>query len=329
MLISQSNIVDHQSSNQLVESATNQMVVSSVQGNDSAENFFSRFPDELILQIFSNLDFATRSQICLVCHQWNRIANDRRLMKMMIFKELAFGINEWRNCLRIKGPDDFIDGEDFKSLSDNVIDGIKEFKIAFPDKKIKENLMLVRLPRTLVGEGFSVSNLGAAVMQFFANTATGYNAISEDLKTKAIDQPRWILMTKAILPESRGKSAEELKTIIASKGLKGFDVPETIEAAACILSQFLSSRAYLFSSDPNTFTYCKDGGIVGGFSEAGLRVLTYRSADDVVGVAAVLRLFATKTRSLSLKEWLDAQNGRANQVFYADVKRAVCLPRSQ
>ena len=103
-------------------------------------------------------------------------------------------------------------------------------------------------------------------------------------------------MTKDVIPGSRNKRYGEQQKIVAElteKSLISYEVPETLESAACILSQyFFDSKTRLFSDKPWTYTRCKEEVqgcqiVVGGFALAGLHVDYYNYDDAVIGVAAL------------------------------------------
>jgi len=257
-------------------------------------------PDELILEVFSHLNLATLGTICCVSKQWKRLANEPILWKIAIYREIAFGNDKWAQCFGADVVKDEDNREEFSSLpSDAFISDCKKFKNIFPEKNAKDSLMLVRLPKTLNG-GLTLKSLGELAKKYFSNSDTGYrviwSAIVQELGDKSIDKSRWVLMTKDVLPESRDKSYAEQQKIVAKlaeKSLISYEVPETLESAACILSQYFGSNTRLFSNNPWTHTRCKEEvqgyqTVVGGFAPAGLDVSDYDyDGHDSVGVAAL------------------------------------------
>jgi hypothetical protein len=156
--------------------------------------------------------------------------------------------------------------------------------------------MLVRLPKTLNG-GLTLNNLRKLAKQHFEG---GFRFISysmvDMMGNRSIDKSCWVLMTKNIVPGSRSKSYTEQQRIVAGlaeKSLIGYQVPEALEAAACILSQYFALKIRLFSDAPLTYTRCKENiqglrAIVGGFYPSGLEISNYPLSDtDPVGVAAL------------------------------------------
>ena len=260
-------------------------------------------PVELILEIFSQLNLATHGKSRLVSKGWDQFLGEPNRWQRAIYKEIApFGNEEWAKCFgKDVVKDEKDDKKEFLSLFSSIIEDCKNFKSVFPEKKMKDSLMLVRLPKTLNGQ-LTLKSLGELAKRYFPNSDTGYKfiwpAIVNELGDKSIDKSRWVLMTKDVLPESRNTSYAEQQDIVANlaqKNLIGYEVPETLEAAACILAQYFGSntRTRLFSDSPWTpSTRCKENvrdcqTVVGGFALAGLCVNYYCHDGDSIGVAAL------------------------------------------
>ena len=109
-------------------------------------------------------------------------------------------------------------------------------------------------------------------------------------------------MTKDVLPESRNKSyarQQEMITELAQKNI-GYEVPETLEAVACIFAQYFGSNIRLFN-ELSSYTRCKEGLlyqiIVGGFD---WRASTSATTSAMTAPAMALRLCGSSFRSLAL-----------------------------
>jgi F-box-like len=285
------------------------LVVNQSVGNSySCENFnetiqgpIKILPDELVLEVFSHLSLATLGTICCVNKAWKRLANEPILWKIAIYREIAFGNDKWAQCFGTDVVKDEDNREEFSSLpSDDFIADCKKFKSIFPERNAKDSLMLVRLPKTLNG-GLTLKSLGELAKKYFSDSDSGYRfiwaAIVQELGDKSIDKSHWVLMTKDVLPGSRAKSYGEQQKIVADlaeKSLISYEVPDTLESAVCILSQYFGSNIRLFSDNPRTYTRCKNKvqgyqTIVGGFAPAGLDIRSYDFAYDYdnIGVAAL------------------------------------------
>lgn len=232
--------------------------------NKTKQDPIKIFPDELVLNVFSHLNLAALGTICCVCKAWKRLANEPNLWKIAVYRELAFGNDKWAQCF---GPD-VVKNEDkreeFSSLplADFIAD-CKKFTSIFTKRKAKDNLMLVRLPKTLNGK-LTLKSLGELAKSFW-NSESGYRfippAIVQQLGDKSIDKSYWVLMTKDVLPGSRAKTYFEQQKMVADlaeKSLISYEMPETLESAACILSQYFDSNIGVFSDNPWTYTRCKD-----------------------------------------------------------------------
>jgi len=267
--------------------------------NETKHDPIEIFPAELVLEVFSHLNLATLGTICLVSKAWKRLANEPILWKIAIYREIAFGNDKWAQCFGTDVVKDEDNREEFSSLpSDDFIADCKKFKSIFPERNAKDSLMLVRLPKTLNG-GLTLKNLGKLAESYFSNSDIGYKfiwtRIVQELGDKSIDKSHWVLMTKDILPGSRAKSYGEQQKIVADlaeKSLISYEVPETLESATCILSQYFGSNIRLFSNSPWTYTSCQENVqgyqvIVGDFAPAGLCVRNIGYVSVHIGVAAL------------------------------------------
>jgi F-box-like len=267
--------------------------------NETKQDPNEIFPKELVLEIFSHLGLATLGTVCCVSKEWKPLASEPTLWKSAIYREIAFGNDKWAQCFGTDVVKDEDNREEFSSLpSDDFIEDCKKFKSIFPERNAKDSLMLVRLPKTLNG-GLTLKSLGELAKKYFSASETGYNfiwsGIIQEQGDKSIDKSHWVLMTKDVLPGSRNKSYAEQQKIVAElakKFLISYEVPETLESAACILSQYFGSNIRLFSDKPWTFTRCKEKvqdyqTVVGGFAPAGLDVYCDNYDYDDIGVAAL------------------------------------------
>jgi F-box domain/Ring finger domain len=267
----------------------------------------SSLPHELVLKVFSHLNLATHGKSRLVSKGWNQFLAEPTLWKIVIYREIAFGNDKWAQRFGKDVVKDEDSKEEFSSfpLNDFIAD-CKKFKSIFPEKNAKDSLMLVRLPKTLNGQ-LTLKSLGELVKKYFSDSNTCYRfiwpGIVDELGDKSIDKSRWVLMTKDVLPGSRNKSYGEQQKIVAElakKSLISYEVPDTLESAACILSQYFDSNIHFFNDGPYTYTRCKDkvqgfqavvggfGPAVEGFGSGGLYVgCNSYGNDNCLGVAAL------------------------------------------
>ena len=266
--------------------------------NSIKQDPISSLPEELVLEIFSHLDLATLGRICLVSKELKRIASDEKLWKKADVYDKAISNKKWAQWFGEEVVKDEDLEEEWRSLPWNIA-GILESRCPiFPEKRVIDTHMLVRLPKTLNG-GLTLKSLGELAKKYFSNSDNGYRyiwgPIVQELGDKSIDKSHWVLMTKDVLPGSRNKSLGEQQKIVAElaeKSLISYEVPETLESAACILSQYFGSNTRLFTDKPWTYTRCKEKvqgyqTVVGGFAPTGLNVCHDDDDDDSIGVAAL------------------------------------------
>jgi hypothetical protein len=267
------------------------------QGVDTTiQNPVGYFPEELVLKIFSYLNLNTLGTISNI-RQWKELVNG--VIELTIRREMAFGNDKWAQYFGEDAIKDEDRTEEFSSLPLNdFIADCRKIKSVFPEKKARDSLMLVRLPKTLNG-GLTLTSLGELAKKSFP-TATGYRNIRNDVVTsqghESIDKSRWVIMTKDVLSESRNKSwAEQLVVVanLAQKGLNGYLIPMPVEAAACILAQYFDSSIRLFGSKvddiPATYMRFKDNVTMGNFDPTGLVIQKSALASSAIGVAVLQR----------------------------------------
>lgn len=136
--------------------------------------------------------------------------------------------------------------------------------------------MLVYIPATVDEVPFTLKKLGEIAKRYFPKNDQGYRYIWSDIVSelgdKSIDRSHWVLMTKDVLPGSKGKCYDGQQRMIAKLAKKSlsYEVPRILESATCILAQYFDSKTRLFSDAPWTYTRCNEKvqgrpTIVGGF----------------------------------------------------------------
>lgn len=276
-------------------------------------------PDDMMKLIFSHLDLSSLEAIRQVSKTWRILAGDDLLWKNVIYREIAFSNRDWKRCF---GPE-VLSHEDCREEWNSLpwreyIEDSRKFDKSFPEKSGKDHLMLVRLPKTLTatrlpdtkdeqgccieGElvgGLTLNSIGQLAKKYFPETEGGYRYIRDTLVNElgdhSVNKSCWVLITKKVLEGSRNQpynKQQEMVADLAKQSLPGYEVPETLEAAACILSQYFMDSKRLYSDDPLTYTRCKEElqgyqTVVGGFAPAGLGVFNLDYDSDYIGVAAL------------------------------------------
>src|ERR1700722_13706196 len=103
---------------------------------------FNSLPVELVSEIFSQLNLATHGKSRLVSKRWDQFLGEPTRWKKTIYKEIAFGNEEWAKCFgKDVVKDEKDDKEEFLSLFPAIIEDCKRFKSVFPEKSLKDSLM--------------------------------------------------------------------------------------------------------------------------------------------------------------------------------------------
>lgn len=182
----------------------------------------------------------------------------------------------------------------------------------------RDNYVLLYIPHTIqVKEGkekeFTLNTLREISDIKYKSLFPGAcESIMKDFLISPPVSSGWVLMSKQIIPASRGKKCNDLKTMVEAH--KNFDMPNILETAVLILMvhAFHNKEVYLYpDGKPETFTRCLDEVmltgqtvkypvVVGSFSSEGLCFDSYLSTTiegehEHVGVGVVQRFKAMGT----------------------------------
>jgi hypothetical protein len=110
----------------------------------------------------------------------------------------------------------------------------------------------------------------------------------------------WVLMTNDVIPDSRYKTWKDQQTLAATFKGQGYELLSGIDAATCILLEYVETGHRFYSNTPFTYTQCVEQVrvesskwplIIGGFASGGLLV-DYSKAGvyDYLGVGVARKL---------------------------------------
>ena len=212
--------------------------------------------------------------------------NDR---KIAINTDNFFGLSHWEKY--IGSPIGFIPEIPVD------IDGVLESPCPFwDDKKIKDTHMLVLIPTNINGTPLTINNFETLLNLEDLGLTSAYRGfdqiIKKDLGCNAIYRSYWVLMTRDVIPESKNKELE----MFDKNEL--YNLPTTLEAIICILTEYIKNRTTCFKDDREpVFTRCSETtekdklpAVVGSLNEKGL-FLTHDFFDDDFGGIAAIRRF--------------------------------------
>ena len=131
------------------------------------EDPFQRCLDVISLTILSYLSFPDLAKVCPVSKSWNALANNPRLLKTSVHRDVAFGRLQWTLCHNQGLTKEEMlkyehDAKEFESLPPDIGRLLKSSCPAFPGKRVIETHMLVTLPK-----GFTLNTLGMLAKNIF------------------------------------------------------------------------------------------------------------------------------------------------------------------
>lgn len=251
-----------------------------------------RLPRVLILQAFSYLTLTELGDCRQLSKQYHSLVTDEEFLHR-IYAIRAFGQNRWAKHFGKVGEVPFLKDIHKIMQADCPI---------WNGKKVIQTHVLMLLPDNVQDKELTINRLGELARNPRKGFPTSYECIWEQIVKTFGDQPvgktYWMLMTKEVVPESRGKSYDDQSKLVASITTKAgveYAVPRIIEVAACIFAKYVSAGIFLYNDDEMSFTYCQEKidthqSVVGGFAPAGLIVSAAKSKSLLNGVALVRKL---------------------------------------
>jgi hypothetical protein len=158
----------------------------------------------------------------------------------------------------------------------------------WPGKLVKDTHLLVLVPATVNRIPFTLDLLGDLIKSpKGGGSKTQYryyddDAVKEELGAKSPGSSYWVLMTRDILPGSRGKTYDTQEALVAAHASRlnlPYEMPDALSAATAILLHHARTGERLYTDAPWTYTRCQEKvcnnkfpPVVGGFSSGGLDV---------------------------------------------------------
>ena len=249
-------------------------------------------PQWLLLHIFRYLSPWDQKVAMCVCRSWRQVGEDDTLKNV---RKLCFGKAAWKKHFGDVGVEPPLPPSIHKILSKPCP--------FWPSKRIGDTHLLTLIPQAFSGSPFSLNALGDLIRTPIKGHATKYRSydvrVENELGTKPAPASHWVLMTRNVIPRSRGRSYEDQKKLIklhAEKIRYLYTLPTAIEAATSIVMEYVRTKTLLYTDDPWTYTYSteKVGNgewtvIFGGFCTDGLAILNNRYYDEDYGAAGSLR----------------------------------------
>lgn len=248
-------------------------------------------PSALSSHIFSYLDPTALRTACRVSRTWQQparaaaLSQEQREYQEFRRQQVIFGPEDWKICF---GGDPGVVPPPHPS----VYKLLKEPCPYWPEKTRAQTHQLLCIPETINGVPLTFNTLGElARASQGERSAIGYSHVWDQIITDHGKTPmgpaRWLLVTKEVIPKSRGKSFADQVDCLSP----GYRVAKLGEAAALAFTRRANAGEFLLGND---FTRCEERSdgypvTVGCFAPRGLYVNYYGSYDvDGDGVVGVL-----------------------------------------
>jgi hypothetical protein len=231
---------------------------------------------------------------------------DVRLLALKTLGEV-----EWKHYFGDVEPASDLPGD-----MDDILDSACPF---WPEKQVRDTHLLVLIPAAVDEKPFTLNLL----KELIASPKNGgyrtqydqyyhKSSLPVQIGNNSPDRSYWLLMTRDVLPESRNKTYEAQKELVAGHASRAglrYEPPKVLEAATAILTHHVRDEEWLYSDNPWTYTRCQEvivdseegeeyPAVVGGFESSGLSVVYDRYDDDhhgrgrdALGIAGCRKFF--------------------------------------
>ncbi len=198
--------------------------------------------------------------------------------------EMAFGKAKWGKYFGDIGTE--------PPLPPNIEQILNSACIFYPGEKIRETHLLVLIPNTVNGRAFHLNSLSELIKSPKTGNKSQYrnynSYVKNELGTKSTGS-HWALMTRDVIPDSRNKTYDDQKALVARHVQKSkipYELPTALDAATAILMHYVETGKALYTDDKLgkqwTYTRCQEKvnknkwpAAIGGFSSGGLHVCHY------------------------------------------------------
>ncbi|MCB9093236.1 MAG: hypothetical protein H6620_11820, partial [Halobacteriovoraceae bacterium] len=195
--------------------------------------------------------------------------------------EMAFGKAKWEKYFGDIGAE--------PPLPANIDEILNSPCPFWSGEKVRETHLLVLVPQTVNGKHFCLDSLSELIKSPKTGNKTQYRFYSDYVKKElgAKSAPsHWVLMTRNVIPDSRGKTYDNQKKLVQSYAEKTkipYEMPLVLDATTAILMHYVETGKALYTDDKlgpqYTYTRCQKEVnnnqwpmAIGGFAAGGLAV---------------------------------------------------------
>ena len=211
---------------------------------------------------------------------------------------IAFGAEKWNKYFGNVGIE--------PPLPPNIENILNSSCPFWPDKKVRDTHLLFLVPATVDGKPLTLNSFQELIQKPKKGYKTQYKFYDSYVKNELGNQStssHWVLMTRDIIPGSRGKSYEDQKKLVATHAKNSgqpYELPKALDVTIGILIEHVQTATKLYSDNPFIYTRCQEKVgenrwpvAIGGFAAGGLDISTFSWKDRIfIGVGGSWKLHA-------------------------------------
>lgn len=200
-----------------------------VQGLDLA----THLSKDVVLTVFSYLDYEDLSNCLLVSRQWKKLTDDHQLWNRIILNRFAFGKKQWEIHIGQVGIE--------PPLPPHIYSILKSPCVFFPNKRVGNTHVLTLIPKSVNQQPLNLSLFEKLNKQSNLTYPFEGKGLSEKFIEPHMNQSPhesyWVLMAKDLISQTK-----ELNSTNQTAFLKGlneqsqikYEIPSYLEALTCV-----------------------------------------------------------------------------------------------
>ncbi len=269
------------------------------------QNFcISILNDDVCKKIFYEFNFKELRKVSTVAKNWNKLINDKELIKKIISSKFCFNWEHWDKFADMGNMSRTEYETAFRLIPDSIFSFLQGPCPLSKNKNVMDTHILVWIPKTLNEKSLTINYFGDLLKQIpqFSRFSEGYKMIWSDVKelegNKTIESG-FVLMTKNNIPGSYSqpyKLQEKMVKDLNKKYSTCYEIVKAADAVICIYAEYLKTGERLFPAYPWEETRCQEKIseeyiTIGGFENSGINI--YHAAyshNDAIGIAALWRI---------------------------------------
>lgn len=213
--------------------------MSSILEFNEASSFIDILPHDLIVDIFTRMNFKELSLRSSISKRFSELVNDPQILKRVIYQNHIFTPENWAFYFGNDSPGAKDSLQAFKELPENIGEIFKKACPIFLDKKFSQTHFFIWFPPLSLNRFIEIFEKSKLDPLYSIATALPIHKW-KDLMT---EKPEWIILSK------KGITSTPIKNVYEMEEFNEPKIPTVLEATVGIIASIYKLKQTLFNSD--------------------------------------------------------------------------------